>query len=120
MCIMAEPSTALALAQAGVVEAPASVTIRFRIRDYDTMLTLRDVSGRDVLAKLGPVLDALDGMGATPNGNGHSNGNGASNGDTEAKPCPVHPGEMLRKHSNGNGAWWSHKLADGTWCKGRA
>jgi hypothetical protein len=25
----------------------------------------------------------------------------------------------MRCHTNGKGSWWSHKLADGTWCKGK-
>ncbi len=104
---------ALTLAENGCTEAPASLNIRYRLCGYDCMLTLRDSSGRDLLAKLSPVLDALDGMGATPNV-GHQNGNGHA----ETKPCPVHPGEMLVKHAKNGQTWWSHQLADGTWCRG--
>lgn len=31
--------------------------------------------------------------------------------------CEIHKQEM-KKHSNENGTWYSHKLADGTWCNG--
>lgn len=33
------------------------------------------------------------------------------------KLCPVHKVAM-RSHSNERGEWFSHKLADGTWCSG--
>ena len=32
--------------------------------------------------------------------------------------CPLHHVRM-QHHTNGKGSWWSHKLADGTWCKGK-
>ena len=106
----------LTLAQAGVTEAPASLTVRAHVRGYDCMVTIRDTSGRDLLAKLGPVLDALDAMGATPNGgNGHANG--ASNGD-DAHMCPVH-NVAMRRHEKDGQAWYSHKTDDGTWCRGK-
>jgi len=31
--------------------------------------------------------------------------------------CPLHPGEPLRRRSNDNGWWYSHKHGDG-WCTG--
>ncbi len=93
-------------------EAPASVTVRFTLRGYDTMLTLRDVSGRELLAKLGPALDALEGMGAQAGGAG--NGHAADNGDV--KMCALH-GVAMKRHEKNGQSWYSHK--DGAaWCRG--
>ena len=119
---------ALSLAQAGVTEAPASLTVRAMVRGYDVMLTVRDVSGRDVLAKLGPVLDALDAMKAPSGGNGHATGASNGNGDAKASPqpgngdgehvCPIHGVAMSRYEKDGR-TWYSHRLWDGHWCKGK-
>lgn len=36
------------------------------------------------------------------------------------KPCPVHPGEMLRLNTKNGQQWHSHRLADGSgWCRGK-
>lgn len=32
--------------------------------------------------------------------------------------CSIHQCQMKR-HNNVKGSWWSHKLDDGTWCKGK-
>lgn len=52
---------------------------------------------------------------------GKSNGNGkaSANGQDQGKVCPVH-GAPMRAYQNGKGAWHSHKLDDGTWCRGKA
>ena len=98
-------------------EAPASMTLRFELHGYDILFTVRDESGRDLLGKIGAVLSELDKMGAKPLG-GRPNGNGNGNG-AETKACPVHPGETLRKHTKDGRSWWSHRLGDGSWCKGK-
>ena len=96
-------------------EAPASMTLRFDLRGYDILFTVRDESGRDLLGKIGAVLGELDSMGAKPlggRGNGHANGG-------ERKVCAVHNAEM-RRHEKDGQAWYSHKTADGQWCRGNA
>jgi len=112
------------LAELGVREAPASATIRFHLRGYDLMFTLRDTTGRDLLAKLVPVLDALDAMGASPNGYANGNGHGATpeadaGGEPGTKECPIHGVAMKRRTGSDGTAWYSHKLPDGSWCKGK-
>jgi hypothetical protein len=32
--------------------------------------------------------------------------------------CAKHSLQMTQNHKNGR-SWWSHRLADGTWCKGK-
>ena len=95
-------------------EAPASLNLKFRLGGYDTMLTLRDQTGHALLEKLPTVLKRLGEMGAEPtNGRvSHTDGNG------ESKTCPVHDVPMKRYSKDGR-SWWSHRLPDGGWCKGK-
>ena len=96
-------------------EAPASLNLKVRIAGYDTMLTLRSETGGDLLTKLPAVLKRLGDMGAVPT-NGHNDNRNGS----ETKPCPVHPGAQLRKHTKDGRSWWSHKVeATGEWCRGK-
>jgi hypothetical protein len=38
----------------------------------------------------------------------------------EALPqCPIH-GVAMQKHRNAKGSWYSHKVSDGSWCRGKA
>jgi hypothetical protein len=46
-------------------EAPASINLKFDYRGANIQLTLRDTSGSALLAKIDPVLDHLEKMGAT-------------------------------------------------------
>ena len=99
-------------------EAPASLNLKFRIADYDGMLTLRSETGADLLTKLPAVLKRLGDMGAVPT-NGHGgNGPATASGTAETKPCPLHPGETLRRFTKDGRSWWSHRLPDGSWCRG--
>jgi len=94
-------------------EAPASINIRFTWRGFDTMLTLRDTSGKALLDKMATVLDHLEKLGAQPQGNGYrSNGNGQSN--SNAPLCPTHGQPM--KASKYGGWYCAVKIAedDGT------
>lgn len=49
----------------------------------------------------------------SPKGNGNGAGKGAQ------KLCPLHKTPM-QLYENGNGAWFSHGLDDGNWCRGKA
>jgi hypothetical protein len=46
-------------------------------------------------------------------------GNGSSSAVTltETKECPIHHVAMVL-HTKGASRWFSHKLEDGTWCRG--
>ena len=47
-------------------EAPASLTLKFYYRGYDSMLTIRAGDGRSLLNKLKAAVDELEQMGARP------------------------------------------------------
>jgi hypothetical protein len=99
-------------------EAPSSATIRCTIKGYDVLFTLRDDSGRDLLAKVGAAIDALEKMGATAEAGGHRSNGHKANGNGETKMCSIHNAPMSRFEKNGQ-AWYSHKVANGVWCKGK-
>lgn len=93
-------------------EAPASCTVKFYIGDYDAMLTLRDMTGQALLAKLPALLSTLGKMGATPtyrrrDADPASNGQ-ATNGN--AQICPTHGKPM--KESQHGGWFCPVKIAD--------
>lgn len=93
-------------------EAPASATLKVNLRGYEVLFTLRDHSGRELLAKLGPALDALEKMGAQPVGRQTSNlvsniNEVAGNG---APLCPTHAKPM--KQSQHGGWFCTVKVAD--------
>ena len=117
---MTEQNYTPQLGELGCTEAPASLTVKATIRGYDVLFTLRDTSGRALLDKLMPLLDKLAELGATPaaNGNGHGEHAAAGNG-AETRVCPIHNAEMRKREKDGQ-VWYSHKLADGTYCRGGA
>jgi len=88
-------------------EAPASINVRFTWRGFDTMLTLRDTSGKALLDKMAVALDALEKMGAEPTG---YRGNSQNNNNGEAPLCPTHGQPM--KPSKYGGWFCAVKIAD--------
>lgn len=93
-------------------EAPTSATIKFEFHGFDTLLTLRGESGAEVLPKLEAAITWLSEHGAggllTLSGNG---------GEPETKVCPIH-GVAMKKREKYGDVWYSHQLADGSWCRG--
>jgi len=103
-------------------ESPASWNVRYiSTEGYPCMLTLRAVSGMDLLEKAGSALSYLREHGFLPDPgyrkNGNGNGGNHSNGDS--KVCPIHQVEMRKFEKDGR-SWYSHKLEEGSWCKGRS
>jgi hypothetical protein len=94
-------------------EAPASATLKATLRGYEVLFTLRDHSGRELLAKLGAAIDALEAMGAQPAASRGSAG--VPNGSVPI--CPYH-GPM--KPSKFGGYHCTAKMGDGSYCKERA
>ena len=100
-------------------EAPASWTTHYiDPSGFECQLTLRAASGADLLKKAGMALSTLVAAGCTP-----AVINPPSNGKSHEQPtvavCEFHNAEM-KKHEKDGQVWYSHKLADGTYCKGKA
>lgn len=104
-------------------EAPSSINLRFDYKGYEGIqLTLRDVSGSQLLHKLDAVLDKLEKMGATPaTGKRQAAGQAgdapaggmAVSGD--APPVCKYHGPM--KPSRFKGWYCPARMGDGTHCK---
>jgi hypothetical protein len=90
-------------------EAPASVNLYLNISGRKAQLTLRDSDEHLLLARLDAILQRFP----LPE-------------DAAEAPVPEVPEGWCRRHdvqmpqhSNAKGAWYSHRLDDGTWCKGK-
>lgn len=101
-------------------EAPASVNVRLHIGGREVQWTLRDTAE----ARLAPRLEALLARYpvAPPQGQGQPLSPQQHNALAMHRPvtgrCPVHNVPMHLNTKEGH-SWWSHRTADGQWCKGR-
>lgn len=104
-------------------EAPASVTVKFSLKGFDTMLTLRDHSGYELLKKLETALDTLEKMGAEPTAHRQPATPQDNGQEPDGKICPLHSAKMTRREKQGD-VWYSHKAysPDGAeyWCRGES
>jgi len=89
-------------------EAPASVNVHLELAGRQVQLTLRDSDEGRLLARLDAVLQRFP-LVVTPS-------------DTPARPegwCTKHGIAMKLNHGKDGSTWYSHKTADGHWCKGK-
>jgi hypothetical protein len=100
-------------------EAPASVTVKCYVSGYDTMLTLRAMTGAELVTKLPAVIKALEAIGAQPTvATAKQDQEQEANAD-DPSWCPIHNVHMKRREKDGQ-VWYSHKSETGEWCRGRA
>ena len=108
---------------ANYLEAPASWNTKYLDPSgFECQITLRDTSGANLLKKASAALLALVNAGCTPvayKPAANGNGNGKAQEQPDMMVCELHNAEM-KKHEKDGQAWYSHKLADGTYCKGKA
>ena len=86
-------------------EAPASANVYLTIQGRKVQLTLRDYDENTLLARMELLLTRFPDE--TP--------------ESDTKPegwCPIHQVQMKR-YSNQKGSWWSHRLENGKWCRGK-
>ncbi len=89
-------------------EAPASVNVHLELAGRQVQLTLRDTDEGRLLARLDAVLQRFPLL-VQPT-------------DTPARPegwCTKHGIAMKLNHGKDGSTWYSHKTADGHWCKGK-
>jgi hypothetical protein len=101
-------------ADALFVEARASWNTRYVTPEgFICQITLRSDSGKDLLERADVAMSFLLNHGYVPcdNNNNHHRGNGS-------KWCPIHQCEMKRREKDGK-YWYSHKLDEGGWCRGK-
>jgi hypothetical protein len=87
-------------------EAPASVNCHITVAGRQVQLTLRDTSEERLLQRLQAVLERFPVQAASrPQ-------------DKLEGWCAIHNVPMKENHKDGR-TWYSHKTADGAWCKGK-
>jgi hypothetical protein len=86
-------------------EAPASANVFLTIQGRKVQLTLRDHDENSLLARMESLLTRFP----------------EEASETTTPPegwCPIHQVQMKR-YFNQKSSWWSHRLEDGKWCRGK-
>jgi len=88
-----------------VHEAPAACTLKFQLSGVDVLYTMRDVNDDTLFARIKRILPRVleKTQGAQEQGN--------------VLRCSIHNVPLKRYSKNGQ-VWWSHRTAEGTWCRG--
>jgi hypothetical protein len=104
----APPVETAVVATAALPEAPASANCHIMLEGRQVQLTLRDTDETRLLQRLAAVLQQYP-VSAPP----------ATQGPTQDEGwCQKHGVPMTQTTKNGR-SWFSHRTAEGTWCKGR-
>jgi hypothetical protein len=97
-------------------EAPVSITLKASFDGQEVLVTLR---GHDFASVKAQVEDASAWLKAhAPTQTPQGGGLGPAPEQEEKRFCPVHGTAMQLNHKDGR-QWWSHRTADGQWCKGK-
>ncbi len=100
-------------------EAPASWNTRYVTPEgFTCQITIRGENGKDLLEKAGIALSFLLEHGYKPEENHRHPRNTTSGHRQSGKWCALHDCELKRFEKDGK-VWFSHKTADGNWCRGR-
>ena len=97
-----------------------SVTWSVRYHDpsgFECVLSLESASGVEVLQKAQAALAKLSESGCTPLRNPQISSDKDKESKAEKVMCPIHKVPM-REWKKDSRTWYSHKLEDGSWCKG--
>jgi len=101
------------------------MNVRFATQQgYDYLLTVRSFkeegAGSALLATIPTIEGKLAELECKPifgKGSKAAAQETAPGEDPAEKPCPIHD-VMMKRRSGATGTWYSHKLADGSWCNG--
>ena len=95
-------------------EAPASVNVRVTMAGREVQWTLRDTDEARLLVRLEELLQRypLPQPAPAPTSQGPSQGQGKG-------WCAKHQTQMKLNHGEDGRSWYSHRTAEGRWCKGR-
>ena len=91
-------------------EAPVSITLKATLHGHEVLVTLRGVDFASVKAQVEHASEWLRVRAAAQ----------PPTQSTEPSEgwCAKHGVQMTQNHKESR-SWWSHRLADGTWCKGK-
>ena len=115
-----EPVEASEPAPAPLPEAPVSINVRVTVQGRDCQVTLRGMDELEVLARLERLLARFP----LPQAPQPAQPLSPQQHHAAAMPrptegfCAVHNVQMIENEKNGQ-RWWSHRLAEGGFCKGR-
>jgi len=111
-------------------EAPASATVRVSLDGFEWLFTLRAFGSEtkapaNLIDRMGWVNEKFLSIGAKPIFGKNAQPAQPAQAPVaepeekpEMKPCPKHPGKMLKLRRNDEGGeWYSHKVGD-EWCRG--
>jgi hypothetical protein len=100
---LAQPEASPAGTSVPLPEAPVSITLKATLHGHEVMVTLRGVDFASVKAQ---VEDASQWLQAQ-----------SGQGTDTTPQCPKHG--AMKPSTKGKGWYCPHKLADGSWCKGK-
>jgi hypothetical protein len=82
-----------------------SITLKATLHGHEVLVTLRGTDFASVKVQVEAASQWLQAQGGPP---------------TAATPqCPTHGVAMQLNHGKDGRTWHSHRLADGSWCKGK-
>jgi hypothetical protein len=91
-------------------EAPVSITLKATLHGHEVLVTLRGTDFASVKAQVEQASEWLRVQTPAQPPTPHT--------EHPEGWCSKHGVQMTQNHKHGR-AWWSHRLADGTWCKGK-
>lgn len=93
-----------------VNQAPASCTLKFPLGGVECLYTMRDTDDDTLYARIRRILPkVLERMAPTQN---------ETQRVGSEDYCSIHS-VVMRQYTKGDQKWYSHKLADGSWCHGK-
>jgi len=115
-----------------VSEAPASCCLKWRIGTMEVLYTARGATDAELQPRITALLPWLQALVSEVQAHAalQTEASAAVQGPpappAPAAPPPASPPEdwcalhqvRMGRHSNANGTWYSHRLSDGTYCKG--
>jgi hypothetical protein len=116
-----------------VSEAPASCCLKWRIGTLEVLYTARGATDAEIQPRITALLPWLQALLSEVQAHAvlQTEASAAVQGPPAppapaAPPPPASPPEAwcaihqvrMGRHSNANGTWYSHRLGDGTYCKG--
>jgi hypothetical protein len=95
-------------------EAVFSLTLKGKLGGQEALLTARGQTAAEFRRNLEAIKGLLDPVPQPSTPQAASSGQGAEGW------CVIHNGAMrFNEGKDGRKGWFSHRLGDGTWCKGR-
>jgi hypothetical protein len=99
-------------------EAPVSITLKATLHGHEVMVTLRGVDFTSVKAQVEQASEWLSVQSTTQPPTQPPSQSKAQPTHDDSPYCQAHKAVLKRYERNGQ-VWYSHKLANGQWCRGK-